>query len=98
MTCSQEPLLFIAALASCSTLIPEQLGWDPLIEVWDSDHVVPLYRAKMQQFSSTYHVPWVISVFSGMYLAPSESQRANIDQRQCYVMIQCLTLQDAKQL
>ena len=98
MMCSQEPLLFIAALASCSTLIPEQLGWDPSIEVWDGDRVVPSYRAEMQQFASTYHVPWVISAFSGMHSAPSESQRANIDQRQRYVMIQCLTLQDAKRL
>jgi len=40
-------MLFIAALASCSTLTPEQLCWDPSIEVWDSDHVVPSYRAKM---------------------------------------------------
>jgi len=52
----------------------------------------------MQQFASTYHVPWVISAFSGIHSAPSESQRANIDQQQCYVMIQCLTLQDAKWL
>jgi len=98
MTCSQKPLLFIAALASCSTLTPEQLGWDPSIEVWDGDHVVPSYRAEMQQFALTYHVPWVISVFSGMHSAPSKSQRANIDQWQRYVMIQCLTLQDAKRL
>jgi len=48
MTCFQEPLLFIAALASCSTLILEQLGWDSSIEVWDGDHVVPSYRAEMQ--------------------------------------------------
>jgi len=41
MTCFQEPLLFIAALASCSTLTLEQLGWDPSIEVWDGDRVVP---------------------------------------------------------
>ena len=52
----------------------------------------------MQQFSSTYHVPWVISAFSGMYSAPSESQRANIDQQQCYMKIQYLTLQDTKRL
>ena len=52
----------------------------------------------MQQFSSTYHVSWVISAFSGMYSASFESQRANIDQWQCYVMIQYLTLQDAKWL
>ena len=96
--CSQEPLLFIAVLASCSTLTPEQLGWDLSIEVWDDDHVVSSYRAEIQQFASTYHVPWVISAFSGMHSAPSKSQRANIDQWQCYVMIQCLTLQDAKRL
>jgi len=52
----------------------------------------------MQQFTLTYHVPWVISAFNRMHSAPSESQRANIDQRQHYVMIQCLTLQDAKWL
>jgi len=57
-------MLFIATLASCSTLTPEQLGWDSLIEVWDSDHVVPSYRAKIQWFSLTYHVPWIISAFS----------------------------------
>ena len=98
MTCSQKPLLFIAALASCSTLTLEQLGWDPSIEVWDGYHVVPSYRAEMQWFSLTYHVPWVISAFSGMYSASSESQRANIDQQQHYIMIQCLTLQNAKRL
>jgi len=73
MMYSQEPLHFIAALASCSTLTPKQLGWDPSIEVWDSDHVVPLYRAEMQQFASTYYAPWVISVFSGTHSAPSKS-------------------------
>ena len=35
---------------------------------------------------------------SSLHSAPSESQRANIDQRQRYVMIQCLTLQNAKRL
>ena len=72
MTCSQEPLLFIAALASCSTLTLEQLGWDPSIEVWDGDHVVPSYRAKMQQFASTYHVSWVISAFSSFRISESQ--------------------------
>ena len=35
---------------------------------------------------------------SSLHSAPSKSQRANIDQWQCYVMIQCLTLQDTKWL
>ena len=94
----QEPLLFIASLASCSVLTLEQLGWDPSIEVWNGDCVVPSYRAEMQQFALTYHMPWVISAFSGMHSASSESQRANIDQQEHYVMIQCLILQDAKWL
>jgi len=47
MMCFQEPLLFIATLASCSVLTPEQLGWDPSIKVWDGNHVVPSYRAEM---------------------------------------------------
>ena len=72
MTCFQKPLHFIVALASYSTLIPEQLGWNPLVEVWDGDYVVPLYRAKIQQFSSTYHVPWVISAFSSFQISESQ--------------------------
>jgi len=55
---------FIVALSSCSVLTLEQLGWDLSIEVWDGDHVVPSYRARMQQFASNYHVSWVISAFS----------------------------------
>jgi len=63
--------IFIATLASCSVLTPEQLGWDPSIEVWDGDHVVPSYRAKMQQFALTYHVPWIISAFSSFQISES---------------------------
>ena len=72
MTCFQEPLLFIAALASYSTLILEQLGWDPSVKVWDGDHVVLSYRAKIQQFALTYHVPWVISAFSSFQISESQ--------------------------
>jgi len=72
MTCSQEPLHFIAALASYSTLTPEQLGWDPSVKVLDGDRVVPLYRAEMQQFALTYHMPWVISVFSSFRISESQ--------------------------
>jgi len=43
----QKSLLFIAALASYSTLTLEQLGWNPLIEIWDGNYVVLLYRVKI---------------------------------------------------
>jgi len=49
----------------------EQLGWDPSIEVWDGDYVVPSYRARIQQYASTYHVPWVISTFSSFQISES---------------------------
>ena len=111
MRCWQEPHLFVAAIASCSALEPEYLGWDSSIKVWDKTRSVPSYKADMKRFSSAHAVPWVITAFGKRKQAPSsvaiaestcESQSSNTTstthQKRRYVMVCCLTFQDTKRL
>ena len=107
----QKPWLFVAAIAGCSAVEPEYLGWDLSIQVWDKICPVPSYKADMKQFSSAHAVPWVITAFDerkrvlpSVAIAGStcESQSGNAtsatDQEQRYVMVHCLTFQDTKRL
>ena len=107
----QKPCLFVAAIASCSALEPQYLGWDLSVKVWDKIHPVPSYEADMKQFSSADAVPWVITAFDEIKQAlPSvaiagstcESQDGNTTsttyEKQRYVMVRCLTCQDTKRL
>jgi len=111
MRCCQEPHLFVAAIASCSALETEYLGWDLSVKVWDKTHPVPSYETDMKRFSSAHAVPWVITGFDERKRAPPsmaptgstcESQSGNTtsatDQEQRYVMVPCLTFQDTKRL
>ena len=56
--------------------------------------VIILFHCIGPRYSSFHQLTMCLG--SSLHSAPSKSQRANIDQWQCYVMIQCLTLQDAK--
>ena len=109
--CCQEAFQFVIAIASCSVLEPQYLGWDLSVKVWDKTRAVPSYKADMKRFSSADAVPWMITTFDKRKQAlPSvaiagstcESQDSNttstIYKKQCYVMVCCLTCQDTKWL
>jgi len=61
--CCQEAFQFVIAIASCSVLEPQYLGWDLSVKVWDKTCSVLLYKANMKRFLSAHTVPWVITIF-----------------------------------
>ena len=109
--CCQEAFQFVIAIASCSVLEPQYLGWDLSVKVWDKTRAVPSYKADMKRFSSAHAVPWVITAFDKRKQAPPsvavaestcESEDGNstsiMYRKRRYVMVRCLTFQDTKRL